>query len=60
MCSEYGLEEGSCEHGNEPSGLIKGGDFDCNSYLLKEYPTGVLTCMLQQYCSSCFQSYHFL
>jgi len=23
MCSEYGQEEGRCEHGNEPSGLIK-------------------------------------
>jgi len=51
MCSEYGLEEGSCEHGNEPSGLIKGGDFDCDSYRLKEYHAsyGYLTCMLQQY-----------
>jgi hypothetical protein len=37
MFSEYGLEEGSCEHGNEPSGLIKGGEFDCDYYLLKEY-----------------------
>jgi len=25
--SEYGPVIGSCEHGNEPSGSIKGGDF---------------------------------
>jgi hypothetical protein len=30
-CSGFGPVAGSCEHGNEPSGSIKDGEFDCLS-----------------------------